>query len=186
MMRLILIFVLSSCVLVLTLGCGQNTENDTNVQTMDNHTDDLKNVNVENSDHRFLQRSIDKTQKVIEELKFEQLHLRYMWPQDSMNYCRIKKLQIVNEFCSNSARKTDQYHDMCNPSIDIDERYSNITEFLNNYPSGSAAKLLGKNLKSKYEKSVRDYLLPNTTITLNLKRERSFLQMLQDSLRLIE
>lgn len=185
-MRLILRFVLSICVLALTVGCGQNTENDTNVQTIEKQTDNFNYKNVEDSVYRFIQRSIDKTQKVIEELKFEQLHLRYMWPQDSMNYCRIKKLHIVNEFCSNSARRTDQYHDMCNPSVDIDERYFNILEFLSKYPSGSAARLLGKNLKSKYEKSVRDYLLPNTTITLNLKRERSFLRMLQDSLQLIE
>ena len=186
MIRLVLIFILSNSVLALTVGCGQNTENDTNVQTIEKHTDNLNHKNVGDSDYIFLQRSIDKTQKVIEELKFKQLRLRYMWPKDSMNFCRNKKLQIANEFCSNSARRTDKYRAMCNLS-----RYSNIIGFLSKYPSGSAAKVLGKKLKSEYEKSVVDYqranfLLPITTITENLKRERSFLRMLQDSLKLIE
>ena len=185
-MRLILIFVLSNCILALTVGCSQNTDNDGKLQTIEKHTDNSNQKHVEDSDYKFLQRSIVKTQEIIEELKFDQLRLRYMWPLDSMIYCRTRKLQIVNEFCSHSARQTDEYSNMCNSSIDIDKRYSNILRFLNNFPSKSEAKLLGKSLKRKYEKSVVDYLLPNKTITEKLNRERSFLRMLQDSLQSIK
>ena len=186
MMRLVLIFILSNSVLALSLGCSQNTDNNTKVQTSEIHTDNSNEKHAEDSDYRFLQRSIVKTQEIIEELKFKQLRLLYMWPLDSIIYCRSRKLQIVNDFCSHSARRTDEYSNMCNTSIDVDKRYSNILRFLSNFPSRSEAKLLGENLKRKYEKSVVDYLLPNKTITENLNSERSFLRMLQDSLKLIE
>ena len=86
MMRLILIFIFSNSVLALTLGCSQNTDNDAKIQTIEKHTDNSNQKNVEDSNYIFLQRSIGKTQELIEELKFEQLHLRYMCPIDSMNY----------------------------------------------------------------------------------------------------